>query len=63
MAEQTSIESYHIDTAGLRFHYLAAGDEGAPPVVLLHGFPQTSHMWRHQIPALAEHYRVYAPRH
>ena len=55
------IESHHIDTAGLRFHYLVAGDPDAPPVVLLHGFPQTSHMWRHQIPALAEHYRVYAP--
>lgn len=61
MTEQTSIESHHIDTAGLRFHYLAAGDEEAPPVVLLHGFPQTSHMWRHQVPVLAEHYRVYAP--
>ncbi|MXW61473.1 MAG: alpha/beta hydrolase [Acidimicrobiaceae bacterium] len=61
MPDNHVIESLHVDTAGLRFHYLAAGDHDAPPVVLLHGFPQTSHMWRHQIPVLAEHYRVLAP--
>lgn len=32
-----------------------------PLVVLLHGFPQTSHAWRHQIPALATRFRVAAP--
>jgi pimeloyl-ACP methyl ester carboxylesterase len=38
-------------------------DEGAgPPVVLLHGFPDSSALWRHQIPALVEAgYRVIAP--
>ncbi len=30
-----------------------AGDAGSPLVLLLHGFPQTSHSWRHQLPALA----------
>ncbi|MGF1595798.1 MAG: alpha/beta fold hydrolase [Acidimicrobiales bacterium] len=30
-----------------------AGDQGAEPVVLLHGFPQTRHTWRQQLPALA----------
>jgi pimeloyl-ACP methyl ester carboxylesterase len=34
--------------------------EGAP-VVLLHGFPETSYAWRHQIPELARKYRVIAP--
>src|SRR5260370_26864795 len=33
----------------------------APPVILLHGFPETSFAWRFQIPALARHYRVIAP--
>ena len=53
--------SRFVDTAALRMHYLHAGEPGRPPVVLLHGFPQTSHMWRHQIPALAEHFEVVAP--
>lgn len=45
---------------GLRFHLIDEG-QGAP-VVLLHGFPDTSHVWRHQIPALtAAGYRVIAP--
>lgn len=40
-------------------HFLEAGS-GAP-VVLLHGFPETSFAWRHQIPVLAERFRVIAP--
>jgi haloacetate dehalogenase len=48
-----------VDLDGLRVHYLRAG-EGAP-VLLLHGWPQTSHMWRHVLPALAERRTVIAP--
>lgn len=44
---------------GLRVHYLTDGD--GPCVVLLHGWPQTSHMWRYVGPALAEHFTVIAP--
>ena len=44
--------SNHVDTPGLRIHYLQQGT--GTPVVLLHGFPETSHQWRHQIAALAE---------
>ena len=44
---------------GIRQFYLEAG--AGPPVVLLHGFPETSFAWRFQIPALAPHYRVIAP--
>jgi haloacetate dehalogenase len=44
---------------GIRQFYLEAG--AGPPVVLLHGFPETSFAWRFQIPALAPHYRVLAP--
>ena len=38
---------------------MEAGD--GPPVILLHGFPETSYAWRKQIPVLAVHYRVVAP--
>lgn len=45
---------------GLRFHVIVEG-QGAP-VVLLHGFPDTSFVWRHQILALVKAgYRVIAP--
>lgn len=44
---------------GTRLHLTEAGS--GPPVVLLHGFPETSYAWRHQIPALAEKFHVIAP--
>jgi pimeloyl-ACP methyl ester carboxylesterase len=43
----------------VRLHYLRAGD--GPPVVLLHGWPQTSHCWRLVLPALARDHTVVAP--
>ncbi|BBJ46064.1 hydrolase [Streptomyces antimycoticus] len=48
---------------GLEVFYREAGDPQAPVVVLLHGFPTSSHMFRHLIPALAGRYRVIAPDH
>ncbi|MFB9457053.1 alpha/beta fold hydrolase [Streptomyces antimycoticus] len=48
---------------GLEVFYREAGDPQAPVVVLLHGFPTSSHMFRHLIPALADRYRVIAPDH
>jgi len=41
--------------------YREAGDADAPVVVLLHGFPTSSHMFRDLIPQLAKRYRVIAP--
>lgn len=41
--------------------YREAGDPGAPVVLLLHGFPTSSHMYRNLIPLLAEDFRVIAP--
>jgi len=38
-----------------------SGEEGRPLVVLLHGFPESWYSWRHQIPVLAERYRVVVP--
>ncbi|WUD77919.1 alpha/beta hydrolase [Streptomyces sp. NBC_00510] len=43
--------------------YREAGPRDAPVVVLLHGFPASSHMFRHLIPLLADRYRVVAPDH
>ncbi|KUL69061.1 MULTISPECIES: alpha/beta fold hydrolase [unclassified Streptomyces] len=48
---------------GLEVFYREAGDPGAPTVVLLHGFPTSSHMFRGLIPELADRYRVVAPDH
>jgi pimeloyl-ACP methyl ester carboxylesterase len=41
--------------------YREAGRPGAHPLVLLHGFPSSSHMFRNLIPALADRYRMIAP--
>jgi pimeloyl-ACP methyl ester carboxylesterase len=44
---------------GIRMHYVEQGE--GPAVVLLHGFPESWYAWRHQIPALAEQFRVIVP--
>lgn len=45
----------------LNVHYLVAGPEDAPRVLLLHGFPDTSYGWRYVLPLLSQDFRVYAP--
>jgi pimeloyl-ACP methyl ester carboxylesterase len=45
----------------LDIFYREAGPRDAPAILLLHGFPTSSHMFRHLIPALADRYRVVAP--
>src|SRR5437016_7910250 len=46
---------------GLKIFHREAGAPAAPTVLLLHGFPTSSHMFRNLIPVLAPHYRVIAP--
>ena len=46
---------------GLDIFYREAGPKDAPTVLLLHGFPTSSHMFRNLIPALADKYHVVAP--
>jgi pimeloyl-ACP methyl ester carboxylesterase len=46
---------------GLKVFYREAGGQHAPVVLLLHGFPTSSHMYRDLIPALADRYHVVAP--
>src|SRR5450755_2328675 len=55
----TSIASRTAEVDGLKLHYLAAGQ--GPAVVLLHGYAETSRMWRPLIPLLAERFTVIAP--
>ena len=51
-----------VDTNGVRLHVRVAGPEDGPLVLLLHGFPEGSYGWRHQVPYLAAAgYRVWAP--
>src|SRR5262245_32010646 len=55
----TCVQSVEAD--GVRVFYRAAGDPSAPVVLLLHGFPASSFMFRELIPRLADDYRVIAP--
>ena len=55
----TSIHRVEVD--GVRVFYRAAGQANAPVVLLLHGFPTSSFMFRELIPRLASDYRVLAP--
>ena len=50
-----------VDVNGLEIFYREAGPAGAPVVLLLHGFPTSSRMFRNLIPMLADKYRVIAP--
>ena len=49
----------HADLGDVRLHYVTAGT--GFPIVLLHGWPQTWHEWRHIIPALTDRFQVIAP--
>ena len=46
---------------GLNIFYREAGPKDAPAILLLHGFPSASHMFRDLIPELADRYRIVAP--
>lgn len=55
----TTYNSISID--GLNLFYREAGNKTAPAIVMLHGFPSSSHMFRDLIPELAADYHVIAP--
>jgi pimeloyl-ACP methyl ester carboxylesterase len=57
--ESNAIDSRFAEVNGIRLHYLAAGI--GDPVLLLHGYAQTSHMWRPLIAELAKTHTVIAP--
>lgn len=56
-----SIKFNTVDINGLKVFYREAGSPSLPTVLLLHGFPSASHMFRDLIPQLASHYHVIAP--
>ena len=48
-----------VDVGGARLYYYAAGSRGAgEPIVLIHGFPTSSHLWRDVVPLLPTGRRV-----
>jgi pimeloyl-ACP methyl ester carboxylesterase len=53
------VAHHRVVANGIKQHYIEAGS--GPPVILLHGFPETSYAWRHQIPVLGEHFRLIVP--
>ncbi len=50
-----------IDVDGFNIFYRVAGSKDAPAILLLHGFPSASHMFRDLIPKLADRFHVIAP--
>jgi pimeloyl-ACP methyl ester carboxylesterase len=58
-SESKSIESKFATVDGIKIHYLTSGH--GPAVLLVHGYTQTSRMWRPLIPKLADKFTVIAP--
>jgi pimeloyl-ACP methyl ester carboxylesterase len=57
----TAIKYRSVDVDGLKVFYREAGAAGAPALLLLHGFPSASHMFRDLIPLLADRFHIVAP--
>jgi pimeloyl-ACP methyl ester carboxylesterase len=61
MIQTTKVAHRTVKVRDLDVFYREAGPKDAPAVLLLHGFPTSSQMFRNLIPALADRYRVLAP--
>src|SRR5436190_8178185 len=57
----TAIKYRSVDVDGLKVFYREAGLADAPKLLLLHGFPSSSHMFRDLIPLLADRFHIVAP--
>ena len=57
----TTLRYRSADVDGFRIFYREAGPESAPNLLLLHGFPSASHMFRDLIPLLADRFHIIAP--
>jgi pimeloyl-ACP methyl ester carboxylesterase len=60
-ARTPEIAYRNAEVDGVRIFYREAGPADAPTVLLLHGFPSSSHMFRELIPGLADRFHVVAP--
>ena len=58
---ETAVSYHTVVIGGVKVFYREAGPKNAPTVLLLHGFPSSSHMFRNLIPQLADRYHVIAP--
>lgn len=62
MTTTTAPISYKFaDVDGVRVFYREAGEPGKPTLLLLHGFPSSSHQFRQLIPLLSAHFHIIAP--
>ncbi len=61
LAESPQVYHRRVDIEGLEIFYREAGPKDAPTILLLHGFPTSSHMFRNLIPDLADKFHVVAP--
>ncbi|SDA16446.1 alpha/beta fold hydrolase [Sphingomonas sp. NFR15] len=61
LSEPFETSVHRIEAAGASIFYRAAGDPGLPVILLLHGFPSSSHQFRSLMPRLADRYHVIAP--
>lgn len=57
----STVFNRRVDVDGFEVFYREAGQPDAPVLLLLHGFPSSSHMFRDLIPLLADRYRLVAP--
>ncbi|HLZ65362.1 MAG TPA: alpha/beta fold hydrolase, partial [Aliidongia sp.] len=57
----TAITYRTADVDGFSIFYREAGSPDAPKLLLLHGFPSASHMFRDLIPLLADRFHIVAP--
>lgn len=61
MMETQQVHYRNIKANGLNIFYREAGPKDAPAILLLHGYPTSSHMYRNLIPILSKQYHVVAP--
>jgi len=59
--QNTAVHYRNVHVKGLNIFYREAGLKYAPTILLLHGYPTSSHMFRNLIPILSEKYHVIAP--
>ena len=59
--DDAAVTHHTVKVRGIDIHYREAGPATGPVVLLLHGFPSSSHMFRVLMPKLAAKYRVIAP--
>ena len=60
-AASSEVHYRTVDVAGIEIFYREAGSPKSPTILLLHGFPTSSHMFRDLIPLLADRYHLVAP--